>query len=249
MQDIVLGHATDVQLQNLTARPELWRWRIRSAGLQAREVQSPLIRLQAFPLPHAKAAMPLQVRSRRGAAPQRHLADEERDDDARHRHRDRRGHGPETQRAAILAGELDVGFSALPAPLSEPRLTSAPASSVSFLVALPAGHVLAGHKTLTAEQLSGVELVEYTIDDGRGDLVSDLSRLARLKLWPASSRFRADVCSRWSPPGWASRWSRPVCTAPPCPTWCTARSPNLASPPTSSCCTGPRKPPRPWPPS
>ncbi|MCX5424748.1 LysR substrate-binding domain-containing protein [Streptomyces sp. NBC_00078] len=100
--------------------------------------------------------------------------------------------GPETQRAAILAGELDVGFSALPAPLSEPRLTSAPASSVSFLVALPAGHVLAGHETLTAEHISGVDMVEYTIDDGPGDLVSDLSRLARLKLWPASSRFRAD---------------------------------------------------------
>ena len=186
MQDIVLGHATDVQLQNLTARPELWRWRIRSAGLQAREVQSPLIRLQAFPLPHAKAAMPLQVRSRRGAAPQRHLADEERDDDARHR--DRRGHGPETQRAAILAGELDVGFSALPAPLSEPRLTSAPASSVSFLVALPAGHGLAGPKTLTAEQLSGVELVEYTIDDGRGDLVT-----CAAKADVGCSRIRASV--------------------------------------------------------
>src|SRR5437764_3052279 len=37
---------------------------------------------------------------------------------------------PDTQRAAILAGELDVGFSALPAPPNEPRLTSTPASSV-----------------------------------------------------------------------------------------------------------------------
>ncbi|WP_051166427.1 LysR family transcriptional regulator [Amycolatopsis orientalis] len=74
--------------------------------------------------------------------------------------------GPHYQRGAVLAGELDVGFSALPAPPGEPRLASVPASSVSFLVALPAGHRLARRRTLTAEQLVGEELVEYITGDG-----------------------------------------------------------------------------------
>ena len=97
--------------------------------------------------------------------------------------------GPQRQRAAILAGELDVGYSALPAPRDEPRLASAPASSMSFLVALPAGHPLSGHEALTARQLAGEELIEYSI----GDL--DDTGLA----WrttpipvPASARYRAD---------------------------------------------------------
>ncbi|MFJ9706323.1 LysR family transcriptional regulator [Streptomyces sp. NPDC101234] len=99
---------------------------------------------------------------------------------------------PETQGAAILAGELDVGFSAFQAPPSEPRLSSAPAGSVPFLVALPAGHVLAGHETLTAEQISGLDLIKYIIDDG-AILLSDLSRLAGLDLWSASGHYRADT--------------------------------------------------------
>lgn len=77
--------------------------------------------------------------------------------------------GPRTQRAAILAGELDVGYSALAAPAGEPRLASTPASSVSFLVALPAGHPLAGHETLSAGQLTGAELIEYATGDDRDE--------------------------------------------------------------------------------
>jgi DNA-binding transcriptional LysR family regulator len=99
---------------------------------------------------------------------------------------------PERQRAAILAGELDVGYSPLPAPPGEPRLTSVVASSVSFLVALPAGHVLARHETLTTEQISGEELVEYAIGDSRDDLGLDVVRRSGLNLWPTSGRCRAD---------------------------------------------------------
>lgn len=95
--------------------------------------------------------------------------------------------GPQVQRTAILAGELDVGFSALPAPPGEPRLASAPASSVSFLVALPAGHRLARHRTLTVEQLAGEEHIEYIIGDG--DLAPPWPR--RREADPPS-RFRAD---------------------------------------------------------
>ncbi|EWM11868.1 LysR family transcriptional regulator [Kutzneria sp. 744] len=36
---------------------------------------------------------------------------------------------PRSQRALILSGELDVGYSALPAPADEPRLASMPAST------------------------------------------------------------------------------------------------------------------------
>lgn len=95
--------------------------------------------------------------------------------------------GPRTQRAAILAGELDVGFSALPAPADEPRLASIPASSVSFLVALPAGHRLAECPTLSAEQIAGEELIEYITGDGS---LSPRGLLRHEATPPA--RFRAD---------------------------------------------------------
>ena len=98
--------------------------------------------------------------------------------------------GPQAQRAAILAGELDVGFSALPSPADEPRLASTPASSVSFLVALPAGHGLAGHRTLTAEQIAGEELVEYITGD---DDLAPRGLLGHRPNLPGSpARFRAD---------------------------------------------------------
>ncbi len=99
---------------------------------------------------------------------------------------------PETQRAAILAGELDIGYSALPASPSEPRLASAPASSVSFIVALPTGHALTGHETLTAEQIAGEELIEYSTGDSRDDLGLDVVRRSGLNLWPTPARYRAD---------------------------------------------------------
>jgi DNA-binding transcriptional LysR family regulator len=101
--------------------------------------------------------------------------------------------GPETQRAAILAGELDVGYSALAAPVDEPRLASTLASSVSFLVALPAGHTLAEYETLTAEQITGEELIEYATGDGRDDLASHWLRRSGLSLRSSSARFRADT--------------------------------------------------------
>ncbi|GHF70059.1 DNA-binding transcriptional LysR family regulator [Amycolatopsis bartoniae] len=96
--------------------------------------------------------------------------------------------GPRTQRAAILAGELDVGYSALAAPAGEPRLASTPASSVSFLVALPAGHPLAGHETLSAGQLTGAELIEYATGDDRDEPAFHGLR----QLWSSPARFRAD---------------------------------------------------------
>ncbi len=96
---------------------------------------------------------------------------------------------PQRQRAAILANELDVGYSALPAPPDEPRLTSAPVSSATFLVALPARHALAAHQTLTAKQIAGEELIAYAIDGDRGRQVPD----TRPALNPPSSpRHRAD---------------------------------------------------------
>ncbi|ATY11797.1 LysR family transcriptional regulator [Amycolatopsis sp. AA4] len=94
--------------------------------------------------------------------------------------------GPRVQRTAILDGELDVGFSALPAPADEPRLASVPASSVSFLVALPAGHRLARRRTLTVEQLAGEELVEYLTGDG------DLAPPGSPGRGEDPARFRAD---------------------------------------------------------
>ncbi|WP_020663242.1 LysR substrate-binding domain-containing protein [Amycolatopsis benzoatilytica] len=100
--------------------------------------------------------------------------------------------GPQRQRAAILAGELDVGYSALPAPPDEPRLTSISASSASFLVALPAGHALAECETLTAEQIAGEELIEYSLGESRDDPALNLMRNTGLNLWPMSARYRAD---------------------------------------------------------
>ena len=88
---------------------------------------------------------------------------------------------PRVQRAAILAGELDVGYSGLPAPADEPRLTSVPAGSVSFVVALPAGHPLAALPTLTLDHIGGEDLIEYALDNPlSGCLVA------------TSARFRAD---------------------------------------------------------
>jgi DNA-binding transcriptional LysR family regulator len=94
--------------------------------------------------------------------------------------------GPQRQRAAILAGELDVGYSALAAPPGEPRLTSTPAGSMSFVVALPAGHPLTENANLTADQLAGQQLIEYAVGDSGDDLAPHPVRLA-----PA--RYRADT--------------------------------------------------------
>lgn len=96
---------------------------------------------------------------------------------------------PQRQRAAILANELDVGYSALPAPPDEPRLASAPVSSATFLVALPARHALAAHETLTATQIAGEELIAYAVDGDRGDQVPPTLRGLNL---PPSPRHRAD---------------------------------------------------------
>ncbi|HEY4457135.1 MAG TPA: LysR substrate-binding domain-containing protein [Pseudonocardiaceae bacterium] len=78
--------------------------------------------------------------------------------------------GPQRQRAAILAGELDVGYSALAAPPGESRLTSTLASSVPFLVALPAGHPLTEHAYVTADELADAELIEYATGGDQDDL-------------------------------------------------------------------------------
>lgn len=95
---------------------------------------------------------------------------------------------PQRQRAAILAGELDVGYSALAAPPGEPRLRSTPASSVPFLVALPAGHPLTARNTLTADQLAGQDVVEYAGGDSQ-DYPAPYP-VRRIGLAPA--RYRAD---------------------------------------------------------
>jgi DNA-binding transcriptional LysR family regulator len=89
---------------------------------------------------------------------------------------------PSVQRAAILAGELDIGYSALPAPADEPRLASTPVGTVPFLVALPVGHPLAERKSLSAKQIDGEELIEYAVGDALPEPVPPRS--------PA--RFRAD---------------------------------------------------------
>jgi DNA-binding transcriptional LysR family regulator len=102
--------------------------------------------------------------------------------------------GPQRQRAAILADELDVGYSALPAPPEEPRLSSVPVRSVSFVVALPAGHALAGHEELTAGQIVSEELIEYSIGDSRDDDLAPnvVQGAGRNLLRPAGARYRAD---------------------------------------------------------
>lgn len=101
--------------------------------------------------------------------------------------------GPERQRSAILAGELDVGYSALPAPPDEPRLASARVSSVSFVVALPAGHALAEHDTLTARHLADVELIEYAAGASGDNAAVEVARRIRPDQRLASSRYRADT--------------------------------------------------------
>lgn len=101
--------------------------------------------------------------------------------------------GPERQRTAILAGELDVGYSALPAPPDEPRLASARVSSVSFVVALPTGHALTDHQNLTASQLADAELIEYTGGQRGDDAVVDVIRRIRPDQRLASARYRADT--------------------------------------------------------
>ncbi|MEY9928818.1 DNA-binding transcriptional LysR family regulator [Catenulispora sp. GP43] len=99
---------------------------------------------------------------------------------------------PLRQRAAILANELDVGYSALPAPRDEPRLASVPVSSATFVVALPAGHRLAGHEKLTAKQIAGEELIEYAVGTDPDDQVPDALRRAGLAPPPSRARHRAD---------------------------------------------------------
>ncbi|SFS34297.1 LysR family transcriptional regulator [Saccharopolyspora flava] len=99
--------------------------------------------------------------------------------------------GPGEQRDAILAGELDVGCSALPAPSDEQRLTSVLAGSVSFLAALPLGHALAEHDVLTASQIAGHEMIEYGVSDPQDRSFDPLRRFVRSN-WPASARYRAD---------------------------------------------------------
>ncbi|MEY9855576.1 DNA-binding transcriptional LysR family regulator [Catenulispora sp. GAS73] len=99
---------------------------------------------------------------------------------------------PLRQRAAILANELDVGYSALPAPPDEPRLASLPVSSVGFVVALPTGHALADHERLTVKQIAGEDLIEYAVGAEPDDQVPDALRRAGLALPPSTSRHRAD---------------------------------------------------------
>lgn len=100
--------------------------------------------------------------------------------------------GPQRQRAAILAGELDVGYSALPAPAGEPRLASAPSSAMSFLVAVPAGHPLAAHEELTSGHLADEEVIEYAVGDSRDDLALEPLRRGGPAAWSVSVRHRAD---------------------------------------------------------
>ena len=100
--------------------------------------------------------------------------------------------GPQRQRDAILADDLDVGYSALPAPPDEPRLASTPAGSVPFLVALPAGHRLAGSETVAAEQIAGEEVIEYVIGDDPDREAIDALRGAVPGLPASSSGHRAD---------------------------------------------------------
>lgn len=100
--------------------------------------------------------------------------------------------GPQRQREAILAGELDVGYSALPAPLDEPRLASDPAGSVPFLVALPAGHHLSGAASVTAEQIAGEGLIEYAPGDSSDHEAPDTLRRAGLTSLFSSAGHRAD---------------------------------------------------------
>lgn len=99
---------------------------------------------------------------------------------------------PLCQRAAILANELDVGYSALPAPRDEPRLASVPVSSVTFVVALPARHPLAACQKLTAEQIAAEELIEYAVGAEPEDRVPDALRRAGLAPPPSGARHRAD---------------------------------------------------------
>lgn len=99
---------------------------------------------------------------------------------------------PLRQRAAILADELDVGYSALPAPPDEPRLASAPVSSAAFEVALPAAHPLAGRETLTAEHIADEELIEYAVVGEPADQVPDVLRRSGLALPQSRAHHRAD---------------------------------------------------------
>ncbi|HEX4224191.1 MAG TPA: LysR substrate-binding domain-containing protein [Pseudonocardiaceae bacterium] len=65
-------------------------------------------------------------------------------------------------------------------------------SSASFLVALPVGHALAGHQTLTARQLADVELIDYAVSPSGDDLGLDFVRRIQPARQRASSRYRAD---------------------------------------------------------
>ncbi|QRP48098.1 LysR family substrate-binding domain-containing protein [Amycolatopsis sp. FDAARGOS 1241] len=106
---------------------------------------------------------------------------------------DLREAGPARQRCTILAGELDVGFSALPAPPTEPRLASAHIGSLSFPVALPTGHALTRHRKLTADHLLGEELIEYSLGDNRDNTAAEVLSQAALTLRPTPARHRADT--------------------------------------------------------
>jgi DNA-binding transcriptional LysR family regulator len=99
---------------------------------------------------------------------------------------------PLRQRAAILADELDLGYSALPAPPDESRLASVPVSSAAFEVALPAAHPLAGHETLTVEDIAGEELIEYAVGTEPADQYPDILRRAGLPLMQPGAHHRAD---------------------------------------------------------
>ncbi|MFI5613822.1 LysR family transcriptional regulator [Amycolatopsis sp. NPDC051903] len=101
--------------------------------------------------------------------------------------------GPQRQRAAILSGELDVGFSALPAPPTDPRLASTPIGSLSFVVALPTGHPLTRHKTLTTHDLRDEDLIEYSLGGNPDDAPAEVLSQAALKPRPTPARYRADT--------------------------------------------------------
>ena len=84
---------------------------------------------------------------------------------------------PQLQANAVIAGQLDIGYTPDPGIASDDRLVYESIGAWRILVALPSDHELAGKRRLTARMLASVPLIAYAAKDADESLVHALRQV------------------------------------------------------------------------
>lgn len=84
---------------------------------------------------------------------------------------------PQLQASAVIAGQLDIGYTPDPGIARDDRLIYESIGAWRILAALPSDHALANKKRLTARMLTGVPLIAYADPDANESLVHALRQV------------------------------------------------------------------------